>query len=75
MDVPWAAQRRFVHSLLSCGYFHCSIEVATLKVAEKLYLMLHELVHQHCENRCEDQRLSIEERHYQCPKDADNQVF
>jgi hypothetical protein len=33
--------------LLRCGYFHHSTEVATLEVAEKLYLMLHELVHWH----------------------------
>jgi hypothetical protein len=35
-------------TLLLCrGYFHCSTEVATLKVAEKLYLTPHELVHWH----------------------------
>ncbi len=33
--------------LLRRGYFHCSMEVAPLEVAEKLYLMLHELVHRH----------------------------
>jgi hypothetical protein len=33
--------------LLCCGYFHCSTEVATLKVAKKLYSALHELVHWH----------------------------
>jgi hypothetical protein len=33
--------------LLRCGYFHCSTEVATLKVAETLYLTPHELMHQH----------------------------
>jgi hypothetical protein len=33
--------------LLCCGYVHCSTEVVTLKVAEKLHSMLHELVHQH----------------------------
>ncbi len=30
--------------LLHCGYFHQSTEVATLEVAEKLHLMLHELM-------------------------------
>ncbi len=35
-------------TLLLCrGYFHCSTEVATLEVAEKLHSMLHELVHWH----------------------------
>ncbi len=33
--------------LLRCGYVHHSTEVVTLKVAEKLHLMLHELVHWH----------------------------
>ncbi len=33
--------------LLRCGYVHCPTEVATLEVAEKLHLMLHELVHWH----------------------------
>ncbi len=33
--------------LLRPGYFHCLSEVATLEVAEKLYSMPHELVHQH----------------------------
>ena len=33
--------------LLRRGYFHCLTEVATLEVAEKLYLMPHELVHWH----------------------------
>ncbi len=33
--------------LLRRGYFHHSVEVATIKIAEKLYLTLHELVHQH----------------------------
>jgi hypothetical protein len=33
--------------LLRRGYFHHSMEVATLKIAKKLYSMLHELVHQH----------------------------
>jgi hypothetical protein len=33
--------------LLCCGYVHCSMEVVTLVVAEKLHLMLHELVHWH----------------------------
>ncbi len=33
--------------LLHHGYIHCSMEVATLKVAEKLHLTLHELVHWH----------------------------
>jgi hypothetical protein len=31
--------------LLRHGYFHCSTEVATLKVAERMHSMLHELVH------------------------------
>ncbi len=31
--------------LLCCGYVHCPTEVATLKVAEKLHSMPHELVH------------------------------
>ncbi len=35
-------------TLLLCrGYVHCSTEVVTLKVAEKLHLMPHELVHWH----------------------------
>jgi hypothetical protein len=35
-------------TLLLChGYFHCSTEVATLEVAEKLHLTLHDFVHQH----------------------------
>ncbi len=33
--------------LLCCGYFHRSTEVATLKIAEKLYSTLHELMHWH----------------------------
>ncbi len=33
--------------LLRCRYVHHSTEVTTLKVAEKLYLMLHELMHRH----------------------------
>ncbi len=33
--------------LLRCGYIHCSTEVVTLKVSEKLHLMPHELVHWH----------------------------
>ncbi len=37
----------FLTLLLLRGYFHHSMEVATLKVAEKLYLMPHELMHWH----------------------------
>jgi hypothetical protein len=33
--------------LLRHGYVHCSMEVVALEVAEKLYLMTHELVHWH----------------------------
>jgi hypothetical protein len=33
--------------LLRHGYVHCSTEVVTLTVAEKLYSMLHELMHWH----------------------------
>ncbi len=33
--------------LLRHGYVHCSTEVVTLKVAEKLHSMPHELVHWH----------------------------
>ncbi len=33
--------------LLHCRYVHCSMEVTTLKEAEKLYSTPHELVHQH----------------------------
>jgi hypothetical protein len=33
--------------LLCCGYIHCSMEVVTLEVAEKLHLTPHELVHRH----------------------------
>ncbi len=33
--------------LLCLGYLHCLKEVATLKIAEKLYLTPHELVHWH----------------------------
>ncbi len=33
--------------LLRHGYLHCSMEVVALKVAEKLYLMMHEFVHWH----------------------------
>jgi hypothetical protein len=33
--------------LLRCGYVHCSTEVTTLEVAEKLHLVPHELVHWH----------------------------
>jgi hypothetical protein len=33
--------------LLRCVYFYHSTEVATLKIAEKLYLKPHELVHRH----------------------------
>jgi hypothetical protein len=33
--------------LLRHGYFHCSTEAATLKIAEKLYSTLHELVRPH----------------------------
>jgi hypothetical protein len=35
-------------TLLLChGYFHHSTEVATLEIAEELYLTPHELVHRH----------------------------
>ncbi len=37
----------FLTLLLHRGYFHCLMEVATLKVAEKLHLTPRELVHQH----------------------------
>ncbi len=33
--------------LLRCGHFHCSTEVAILKIAEELYLTPHKLVHWH----------------------------
>jgi hypothetical protein len=33
--------------LLRCWYVHCSMEVVTLKVAEKLHSMPHEFVHWH----------------------------
>ncbi len=33
--------------LLRHGYIHCPTKVVALEVAEKLYLMMHELVHQH----------------------------
>ncbi len=33
--------------LLCCGYFHHLMEVAILKIAEKLYSTPHELVHRH----------------------------
>jgi hypothetical protein len=33
--------------LLRHGYFHHSTDIATLEVADKLYSMLHELVHWH----------------------------
>jgi hypothetical protein len=33
--------------LLRCRYVHCSTEVTTLKVAEKLYSTPHELMHRH----------------------------
>jgi hypothetical protein len=33
--------------LLRCRYVHCSTEVTTLEVAEKLHSMLHELMHWH----------------------------
>jgi hypothetical protein len=33
--------------LLCCGYVHCSTEVITLEVAEKLHLTLRELMHWH----------------------------
>ncbi len=33
--------------LLRCRYVHCSTEVVTLKVAEKLHSTPHELVHRH----------------------------
>ncbi len=31
--------------LLCCGYLHGSMEVATIKIADELYLTLHELVY------------------------------
>ncbi len=35
-------------ALLLChGHFHCLTKVAAIKVAEELYLMPHELMHQH----------------------------
>ncbi len=37
----------FLTLLLCHGYFHCSTEVATLEVAEKLHLMPCELIHWH----------------------------
>ncbi len=41
-------RKEVLFSLLLChGYFNCSTEVATLEIAEKLYLTLHELVHWH----------------------------
>jgi hypothetical protein len=33
--------------LLHCGYLHGLMEVATVKIADELYLMPHELVHWH----------------------------
>ncbi len=33
--------------LLHCGQLHRSMDVATVKVAEELYLMLHEFMHRH----------------------------
>jgi hypothetical protein len=33
--------------LLHHGCIHCSMEIVALEVAEKLYLMTHELMHQH----------------------------
>jgi hypothetical protein len=33
--------------LLSCRQLHCWADVATVKVAVELYLMLHELIHLH----------------------------
>ncbi len=37
----------FFTLLLPCGRFHCSTEVATLKISEELYSTMHELVHWH----------------------------
>jgi hypothetical protein len=38
--------------LLCCGYFHCLTEVATLKIAEKLYSTPHVLVNWHESGLC-----------------------
>ncbi len=40
-------KKDFLTLLLPLGHFHCSMEVATLKVAEKLHLTPHELVNWH----------------------------
>ena len=33
--------------LLCCGYLHCLMEETTIKIADELYLTLHELMHWH----------------------------
>ncbi len=43
----WLLEEDLFTLLLRRRYIHISTEAATLKVAEKLYLMPHELVHRH----------------------------
>ncbi len=43
----WLRKEDLYTLLLRHGYIHCLTEVVTLKVAEKLHSMPHELVHQH----------------------------
>jgi hypothetical protein len=43
----WLRKEDLLTLLLRRVYFHCSTKVATLKVAEKLHLTPHELVHWH----------------------------
>jgi hypothetical protein len=43
----WLLEEDLFTYLLRCRYVHRSTEVTTLKVAEKLYLTPHELVHWH----------------------------
>ncbi len=43
----WLREEDLFTLLLRRGYFHCSTEVVTLKVAEKLHSTPHELVHWH----------------------------
>jgi hypothetical protein len=43
----WLREEDLFTLLLRCGQLHCSMDVATVKVAEELYLMPHEFMHQH----------------------------
>ena len=45
--INWLREEDLFTLLLHSGQLNCSTDVATVKVAEELYLMPHEFMHQH----------------------------